>query len=179
MMLTAEEFLAVLATHYRTHRALAPQDIYKLIYQRVFGPEHSVEHMAMAQERLYLEILQLPDGPSSLPLLEPLSPVLCRINLQPFRQRGGSVDVLWKCFRRTVREFRPGALEGLQRVWRLFLATPWARRYAPEFLEQFWQGMATRNFPPVHHSRAYAKANNPHYRVVLRSLVAGCRGLGL
>jgi hypothetical protein len=39
-------------------------------------------------------------------------------------------------------------------------------------LEQFWQRMATVDFPPVHHSRTYAEANAPHYRVMLHKLVA-------
>lgn len=177
--MTREEFSAVLAAHYRAHQTLAPQDIYKLIYQCVFGPEHSVENLAAARKRLYLEILQLPETPSSIPLLEPLSPTLCRVNLQPFMQSGGSVEMLWKSFRQTVREFQPGTLVDLQRAWSLFLATPWARHYAPELLEQFWQRMATANFPPVHHSRDYAEADAPHYRVALGSLVAKHLGFPL
>jgi hypothetical protein len=168
--MTREEFSAVLTVHYQTHRALAPQDVYKLIYQSVFGPEHAVPHLGAAAQRLYVEILQLPETLTTLPLLEPLSPALCRVNLQPFRQQGGSVRVLWTVFRQTVREYTPGTLTDLQRYWRLFLATPWARPYSPAELEQFWQCMATANFPPVHHSRPYAEANAPHYRVVWRSL---------
>ena len=40
---------------------MQPQDIYKLIYQAVFGPEHSVTHWRAAAENLYLEILHLPE----------------------------------------------------------------------------------------------------------------------
>jgi hypothetical protein len=166
----AAEFLAVLAVHYRTYPALTPQDVYKLIYQRVFGPEHSLENLATAKERLYLEVLHLPETCRTAPLLEPLSPALCRVNLQPLVRGKGSVQTLWQAFKQTAREFRPGILEDLQRTWRLFLASPWAQRSAPEALEQFWQGMATAGFPPVHHSRAYAEAHAPHYRVVLSCL---------
>jgi hypothetical protein len=166
----AKEFSAVLAAHYQMYQALELQDVYKLVYQRVFGPEHSVVRLRAALERLYLEVLQLPETPTSLPLLEPLSSMLCRVNLQPFVQRGGSVGRLWQSFRQTVREFQPGTPEDLQRTWKLFLSTPWARHYAPERLEQFWQQMTTADFPPVHHSQAYARANAPHYRVVLRPL---------
>jgi hypothetical protein len=172
-----EEFSAVLAAHYQTYQVLEPQDIYKLVYQRVFGPEHSVVRLSAARERLYLEVLQLPETPTSLPLLEPLSSALCRVNLQPFVQHGGSVGRLWQNFRQTVREFQPGTLEDLQRTWTLFLSTPWARHYAPERLDQFRQQMATADFPPVHHSQAYAKANAPHYRVVLRPLAEAHLGL--
>jgi hypothetical protein len=45
---------AVLTAHYQTHHALALQDVYKLLYQRVFGPEHSVEKLAAAQARLVM-----------------------------------------------------------------------------------------------------------------------------
>jgi hypothetical protein len=162
----ASEFSAVLAQHFQTYQALTLQDVYKLIYQRVLGPEHSITNLAAARERLYLEILQLSQTPSTFPLLDPLSPDLCRVNLQPFMHRGGSVALLWKAFRRTTRAFQPGTLEDLQRTWRWFVATPWAQRYAPESIEQFWQRMATAGFSPVHHSRAYTVAHTPHYRVV-------------
>jgi hypothetical protein len=170
---TREEFTAVLAMHYQTHQAMTPRDVYKLIYQAVFGPEHSVDNRRAAMERLYLEVLHLPDASVTVPLLEPLSPLLCRVNLQPFVQQGGSVRALWQSFRQTVREYQPGTLVDLDRLWRFFLATTWARRYDAACLEQFWQHMATAKFAPVHHSRQYAEANAPHYRVVLRVLVAG------
>jgi hypothetical protein len=86
-------------------------------------------------------------------------------------QHGGSVALLWKVFRRTAREFPSGTVEDLQRTWRWFVTTSWAQRYAPALLEQFWQSMATANFSPVHHSREYALANAPHYRVVCRTLL--------
>ncbi|MEE8304204.1 MAG: hypothetical protein V3S24_17445 [Candidatus Tectomicrobia bacterium] len=168
--MTRDELSAVLATHYQAHQALEPRDIYKLLYQRVFGPEHSVENLSAARERLYLEVLQLPETPSAIPLFDPLSPILCRVNLQPFVQDGGDIGQLWKVFRQTVGDFQPGILVDLQRDWSRFRAASWAQRYAPELLDQFWQSMATADFSPVHHSRGYAEANTPHYRVVLRSL---------
>ena len=167
------EFSAILTAHYQTHAALAPRDVYKLIYQAVFGPEHSIDNLRAALERLYLEVLHLPDALAIVPLIEPLSPLLCRVNLQPFVRQGGSVPVLWQWFRQTLREFQPGTLVDLDRLWKFFLATAWAQRYDAACLEQFWQQMATANFAPVHHSRQYAEANAPHYRVVLRTLVEG------
>jgi len=170
--MSPEEFTTVLAAHYKAHEALEPQDVYKLIYQRVFGPEHLLSDVRSTKERLYLEVLHLPATPRIEPLFEPLSPVLCRINLGPFVQEGGSIEVLWRYVRHTVREFQPGTLVDLERHWRRFLTTSWAGCYAPEVLEQFWQRMATVDFPPVHHSRSYAEANAPHYRVILHELVA-------
>jgi hypothetical protein len=168
----AGEFSAVLATHFQTYPALTLQDVYKLIYQRVFGPEHSITNLTAARERLYLEILQLPQMPPTLPLIiDPLSPDLCRVNLAPFMHRDGRVALLWKAFRRTAREFQPGSLGDFQRTWRWFVATPWVQRYTPELIEQFWQGQATADFPAVHHSRDYAVAHAPHYRVVSRRLL--------
>ena len=173
--MTREEFSTILAAHYQTYQVLEPQDVYKLIYQAVFGPEHSVDNLRAAAERLYLEVLHLPAGPAGVPLLEPLSPLLCRVNLQPFVQQGGDVRGLWNIVRRTVREYQPGTLTDLERYWKFFVVTPWAQRYEAAGLEQFWQCMATANFAPVHHSPSYAEANAPHYRVVLRALVEGSR----
>ncbi|ETW98554.1 hypothetical protein [Candidatus Entotheonella palauensis] len=163
---------AVLAAHFETHRALDPQDIYKLIYQRVFGPEHAIEDLRAAMEALYLEVLRLPPVPAVMPpLIEPLSAELCRVNLQPFVQNRGSIEMLWRQFRRTAQTYTSGTLVDLERDWRRFLSSPWAQRYAPEYLDQFWQRMATAGFAAVHHSRGYTEANVPHYRVVLRALL--------
>lgn len=166
-----EELSAVLEAHFQAHQALEPQDVYKLLYQRVFGPEHLIDNPRAAWEHLYLEVLHLPQADPSEPLLEALSSELCRVNLHPFMHRGGSVETLWRAFRQTARTYQPGTLADLQHAWRLFVRTPWAKRYAPEELEQFWLRMATADFPAVHHSRAYAAANTPHYRVVRRVLV--------
>ena len=167
--MTRDALSVILTTHYRLYQTLELRDIYKLLYQRVFGPEHSVDNPRTARGRLYLEAIQLPDTVST-PMFEPLSSVLCRVNLQSFIQAGGDLGRLWKAFRQTARDFQPGVVADLQRDWSRFRSTAWAQRYAPELLEQFWQSMATANFPSVHHSRGYAKANAPHYRVVLCSL---------
>jgi hypothetical protein len=163
---------AVLTAHFETHRAIDPQDVYKLIYQRVFGPEHAIDNHRAAMETLYLEVLRLPPVPATMPpLIEPLSSALCRVNLQPFVHNRGSVERLWRQFRCTAQTYAAGTLVDLQRDWRRFRSSPWAKRYAPEVLDQFWQRLATSGFAAVHHSRGYAEANAPHYRVVLRHLV--------
>jgi hypothetical protein len=166
----AHELSAILQAHFQQHQAIQPQDVYKLLLQRVFGPEHLIDNLRAVQERLYLEVLHLPDVATMLPVVEPLSPGLCRVNLQPFIRQGGSVSGLWKALRQTVRDYQPGTRDDLLRAWSLFRRTPCAGNFTDEQLEQFWQQMATAGFPAVHHSRAYAAANAPHYRVVLCTL---------
>jgi hypothetical protein len=164
---------SVLTTHFETHQAIDLQDVYKLLYQRVFGPEHALGDDRAAMGALYLEVLRLPPQPAVMPpLIESLSSELCRVNLQPFIQHHGSIESLWKAFRRTAQTYVSGTLTDLDRNWRLFLSSPWAQRYAPESREQFWQRMATAGFTAVHHSQGYAEANNPHYRVVLRHRIS-------
>lgn len=168
----SREFDAVLAAHFETYRALDLQDVYKLIYQRVFGPEHLINDARAAKEGLYLEVVRLSEANSSLSLFDPLSAELCRVNLQPYVNRGGNLEALWRAFRQTARDFHPGTVVDLERHWRLFLASPWATSCPPEVQEQFWLQMATTDFSPVHHSSTYAAAHAPHYRVIRRSLLA-------
>ncbi len=167
------EFDAVLAAHFDTYPVLELQDVYKLIYQRVFGPEHLIDDVRAAKEGLYLEVVRLPETvlPSPEPLFEPLSAELCRVNLQPYVKSGGDLEALWRKFRQTARDFQSGTVVDLEWHWRLFLTSSWASAYPSAEQEQFWQRMATANFSPVHHSRTYATAYTPHYRVVLRSLL--------
>lgn len=162
----------ILQTHQQRYPSLAPQDVYKLLYQRIFGPEHSVSDWRAAWGTLYLEVLELPGDATSLPLYEPLSSQLGRVHLQPLQQQGISVQLLWTAFRQTLQHFRPGAREDFLRSWHVALETPWAHSYPPAELAQFWQQMATADFPPVHHSPAYRIAHQPHYRVVLRAAAA-------
>lgn len=169
--MTQDTWPDVLAIHYRLYQSLELPDVYKLLYQRVFGPEHSIGDPRTARKRLYLEVIQLPETPASIAMIEPLSSVLCRVNLQPFIQAGGDIGCLWRVFRQTVRDFQPGDLADFQGDWNRFRNSPWVQRYDPALLGQFWQRMATANFPPVHHSRGYSMAYAPHYRVVCRSLV--------
>lgn len=171
-MALAHELSAILQAHFQQHQAVQPQDVYKLLFQRVFGPEHLIDNLRAVQERLYLEVLHLPEAPTTLPVVEPLSLVLCRVNLLPFIRQGGSVSGLWKALRQTVHDYQPGTQEDLLRAWSLFRHTSYAGNFMDEQLEQFWQQMATAGFPAVHHSRAYAAANTPHYRVVLCPLAA-------
>ncbi len=169
--MTPTALTELLTAQYQRYPALEPQDIYKLLYQAVFGPEHSIDNLQAAEKRLYLEILHLPITPTTTPLLEPLSTKLCRVNLRPFMHQGGDVRRLWHLVRETVRLYTPGTLDDLQRTWKIFLTTPWAQRYAAAVLERFWLHMATEHFPAVHHSRAYTAAYAPHYRIILQALV--------
>jgi hypothetical protein len=121
--MTRNALSPILASHYRLYHSLELRDIYKLLYQRVFGPEHSVDHLRAARERLYLEVIQLSDTLVAIPMFEPLSSVLCRVNLQPFIQAGGDPDRLWKVFCQTASDFQPGVLADLQRDWHLFRRT--------------------------------------------------------
>ena len=168
--MTRDTWSDILAVHFQRYQNLELRDIYKLLYQRVFGPEHSIDNLRVARERLYLEVIQLSETPVSMTMIEPLSSVLCRVNLQPFVQAGGDISRLWKVFRQTVCDFQPGSQVDFQRDWKHFRNAAWARRYDDALLDQFWQRMATANFPPVHHSRCYRKTYTPHYRVVCRSL---------
>ena len=91
----------------RRTAALAPRDVYKLIYQAVFGPEHSIDNLRAAMERLYLEVLHLPDTASddagtrttlASAVVESICSRLCS---------RGSVRALWQCFRQTWRGTNP------------------------------------------------------------------------
>lgn len=169
-----DEFAAVLAAHFEVYAALELQDVYKLLYQRVFGHEHLIGNPRAAKEELYLEVVRLPVLPVSVPLIDPLSSRLCRINLQPYIQSNGDIATLWQMFRQTTREYQPGTVSDLEYYWRIFLTSPWAERFPSPVQVQFWQQMATVGFAPVHHSRGYTSVYTPHYRVVLRSL---CKAL--
>jgi hypothetical protein len=85
----------ILAWHIQRYPAMNARDVYKLLYQGLLGPEHSMPTAEIFRARLEEELADLqPDA--SQPLLEDLRPdgALQRIYLRPWLARGQDLSVL-------------------------------------------------------------------------------------
>lgn len=152
--------------HVRLHPAMEPQDALKLAYQAAFGAEHLLGDPGYVRKRLYQELITCPPG-QKVPLVEYLSPEVCRINLSPWRAARLPENWLLGLFVHSCKPRKNGeahfyqaldALDQLSAEGALpFSAWAWQRAKA-DYL--------ARGIHPVHHSAGYHNAEEPAYRVV-------------
>ena len=84
-------------THIERYPQARPQDVYKLIFQGVYGVGHIIT--GKAKEYLWEEAGRIPlEGYPERPLIEPVSPdgSMVRVNLRPFLRMNLSLDGLFR-----------------------------------------------------------------------------------
>ena len=164
-----EALTALIQGHLVRYPAAEPRDVYKLLYQGVLGPEHlidSVEHFDV-QLQAEIETVQ-PDEME--PLWEPLRPdgLLGRLNLRPFKARGGDPGRLLEVCLRT-RFQRWGTPEDLKRAWDTFSSLSRQGAFpaiSPGRVDILTRYLILHDYPPTHHSTMFKRSYAPAYRVI-------------
>ncbi len=158
--------------HARRYPFWQIQDVYKLLYQAVCGPEHALVDRQAAWERLVAEWAALDSGPAEEALFEPLRPLegLGRLNLRPYKAQGGKLESVWHAFCAASNRSW-GTTAELEAAWEEIIAYAQVGgvAFAPADLRAFGLVQCERGFPPVHHSPVYREAYRPAYRLVLLS----------
>jgi len=155
--------------HLAQHPAMEPRDVYKLLYQGVLGPEHLIASLEDFAARLRTEYETVPPYAAE-PLWEPVCPdgALGRLNLRPFKARGGNMEQLIATCLWTAGQAW-GTPEELQAAWATFVelcrAGQWKVLPLPEVLA-FSAWLEEHGYPAVHHSTGYKEASAPAYRLV-------------
>ena len=154
----------------RLHRNLGIQDVYKLLFQGVMGVAHLLEDRAKAWRELQKEFESL-DADESMeePLLQDVNidGSVVRANLRSFKRLGLSLERLFEVMLRSAERIRADK-DRFVALWKrvIELVTEGPLDFDYERLREFDGVVRAGGYPPVHHSRAYAKANKPAYRVV-------------
>jgi len=166
--------------HQKIHPALGIQDVYKLIYQGIFGPEHLLS--ADAKSYLEKEFAALTDESSTTePLIENISTdgEVVRINLRQFKLKKLSLEKLWTVMLISEKELRSGnSAESFEKAWEEFgkLVLKKELNFDPAELEAFnkiitdARKLSNKGYPAVHHSEEYRQIYKPSYRVVKKSV---------
>ena len=146
----------------RLHPAMQPQDVLKLCYQAAYGAEHLLADVSRARAYFDQEYAAVP-ADEALPLFEPLSEDVARVNLAAWKAASLPAEWLFRMFVHTasVPMGGPALLEScLQEAAALVQDMPgWADTLAS------WR---EAGMPAVHHSEAYRAAERPAYRIVNR-----------
>ncbi len=150
------------------HPSMQPRDVAKLCYQAAFGAEHLLRDRAAAWNYLKRELEATP-ATEALPLVEAISPEVCRVHLGVWKQKGLPAEWLFSMFvaSTTVRNASHDSLEAyLQEAARMSEDGEFA--FSPEEWREFAAEYAAAGMPPIHHSDRYREAERPAYRIVRR-----------
>jgi len=143
-----------------------------LIYQGVFGVAHILKKPDFAKQYLAKEMNSI-EGTNSEPLIENISVSgdIVRINLRTFKKSGGSVEKLFEIMTLSAEETK-GDMEKFLSQWGEFKQAVilGKLKFNIQDLEKFDKKVKAENYPAIHHSPGYRKANRPAYRVVKKSI---------
>jgi len=154
------------------HPSMQIQDVIKMCYQAVFGPEHMLSDVEKAKQYFFQEYEATPAS-FSIPLYEPISESFCRVNLAAWKARGLEPDELFHLFVTSCSHTTAGTRFELNNcaksVEKLIV-----KGMLPFSLEE-WKTtyVAYKNdgMLPVHHSEAYRLAEHPAYRLIRKTLL--------
>ncbi len=151
----------------RLHPSMRPQDAAKLCYQAARGAEHLLADTEAARRYLYAEFEAV--EPRDGELYEPISDLICRVDLAVLKHRGLSVNELFCAFVASCRISEDSDMklaEYLDTVGQCIDALPFTANEWFDFLTEYKKlGM-----PAIHHSESYRIAEKPAYRIVLRDI---------
>jgi hypothetical protein len=163
---------ALIREHFARRPLMRATDVYKLLYQGVFGVAHIMGDDAWNWLEAEAEKLDL-DNHLEEPLLEDVSAdsSIVRVNLRPYLRRSLPLNKLFSAMKETVHmEVSP---EELFEAWAVFKGLVISREVHID-LEEFealdWE-LQKEGCRLHHHSEVYREAYHPAYRVVRRNVL--------
>ena len=166
------DFTFYLEEQIKLHPSIQLQDILKMCYQSVFGPEHMLADVDRAKAYFMQEYNATPTD-FSAPLFEPLSDTFCRVNLAAWKAKELDAGKLFELFFASAKE-KTSATEKDFDDCAKHVETLLAKKLLPFSLEEWTDCYAAykkNGMPPVHHSDAYRLAEQPAYRLVRINLL--------
>jgi len=160
----------------RWHQRLRPDlqvvDVYKMLFQSVFGIQHILRDKAKRYLEQELSTLET-QKPSDETLIENISidNEMVRVNLRPFRMQGLSSGKLFLAMATSAKEPK-GTQKAFLKLWNRFksLVEAGRLRFDESNLEDFDKNVKKENYPLYHHSEQYRRSYRPAYRVVKREV---------
>jgi len=153
--------------HFERRPLMKATDVYKLLYQGVFGVGHIMDDATW--ERLQEETGKIDlENHQWEPLIEGVSAdgSMVRVNLRPFLRRRLPLEILFKAMKET--DGGEGEAADFLRGWRAFNELMESDIIAvnKSELERLNKELDEEGIQPHHHSEAYREAYYPAYRVV-------------
>ena len=168
--LAADDVTSFAAAALRADPEVRIEDAYKWLFHATRGGEHAIRDEAAVRTWLEREWTSLGPSETGEPLAVSLRPdgALVRLNLRPFKDRGGRPEALLAAFLRSARSFQGGS-EPFEAAWRV-LGQRLAGSPSGPLDGAAWRRLdaeaRAKGFPAWHHSDAYSAARRPAYRVL-------------
>ncbi len=159
----------LVTSHKVARPKMGARDVYKLLYQGVYGVGHIMGREALPRLKAELGGLGLSEQPNE-PLSEPVSVdgSVVRVNLRPYARSGYEPERLMEAMEESILN---GVAEKFCAHWDSFVELVGSGRLCFEKLdvEAITKELKRNNPQPMHHTSAYREAYHPAYRVVCRS----------
>ena len=151
------------------------QDAYKWLYQATLGGEHAVSDDSGPRMWLDREWAGLGRPLRGEALVDKLTPDgrFLRVNLRPYKARGGDKEMLLAVFVASAKAFRSeraAFLDAWAGLGETLRSEPGNSRLSYSEWLRFDRNARKDSYPAVHHSDKYERAYKPAYRVVLGEL---------
>ncbi len=158
----------LVSSHKKARPEAGVRDVYKLLYQGVFGVGHIMGPEALPRLRAEIGGLDLKEQPNE-PLSEAVSVTgsIVRVNLRPYVRAGKGADRLMDAMKGSVLA---GKAEEYCAHWDSFAELVWAGKlgFDNSEVERINRELDREAPRPMHHTPAYREAYHPSYRVVRR-----------
>lgn len=147
--------------HLKKYPAATEQDVYKLLYQGLCGPEHIIKNKTSFTENLQRELVGLEPDAKEI-LFEPIRPdgKLCRVHLRAWLATGQDLDQLVNVCLHTSQQKWSTQNEFIM-FWQAY------SRENPQETNTFTQWLDANHYPLVHHSDIFCGTYKPAYRLVM------------
>jgi hypothetical protein len=153
--------------HVERYPQAQPRDVYKLIFQGVYGVGHIITGKAMRYLREEAGRIPL-EGYPTRPLIESVSPdgSMVRVNLRPFLRMNLSLEGLFRVMTASADE--QGDDERFIELWRVFVGMVETGEVKMESdgIKEVQEVIDRKGIKPMHHTGPYRHAYYPAYRVV-------------
>ena len=155
---------------WKAQPAFRIDDAYKWTYQATRGGEHAAPSRDAAKSWLDNEWSSLAAGPKGEAEWTALCPggEIGRLNLRPFKARGGSADDLVDAFLASAAEFRSEPKDFTD-AWTELGKRLKKKGFASVTYKEWIRldaEMKKKGYPAIHHSKDYNEALRPAYRVL-------------
>jgi len=158
----------LVAAHKKARPEMGARDVYKLLYQGVFGVGHIMGPEALPRLRAEVGGLDLSEQPNE-PLSEPVSVTgsIVRVNLRPYLRSGYKPEHLIEAMEGSILR---GKAEEFCIHWDSFAELVWSGQlsFNNSEVEAITKELRRDAPMPMHHTPEYREAYHPAYRVVRR-----------
>lgn len=153
----------------RKHKDIQIQDLYKLICQAEFGLHHHDVQKLVTEE--YSKACSVRGWVKKEPILEKISEDYYRLNIRAYMLELNN-DTMLILAASDSKKLSKGKKEGLIQRWNDFKKLNSRTKLFPkEDVTKFEEVLKEKDFPMMHHSKEYKKANDPCYIVLHKEAI--------